>query len=106
MKTNFDKWKETLTPDEFVRVSGQWCGNFPFCDKCAKDGDCLMGFYNWANAPADNVPRLRKPEKCPKCGHPSRFQMMIYGQNLYFCPEHGVFRVRIGEANAPAKEER
>ena len=106
MNTNFDKWKEQLTPEEFVRVSSQWCGNFPFCDECGKNGECMMMFYEWANAPADKVPRLRRPEKCPQCGHPSRFQGVFYGQNVFFCPGHGAFWCRIGEANAPAKEEK
>lgn len=105
MKTNFEKWKENLTPEDFVRVSGQWCGNFPFCDECTNVGDCLVNFRAWANAPADKVPRLRKPEKCPQCGHPSRFQMTVYGQDVFFCPRHGAFWIRIGEANAPAEEE-
>ena len=54
MMTNFEKWKEELTPEDFVRISNTWCGNFPFCDKCETDDGryCLDIFYRWADAPA------------------------------------------------------
>lgn len=54
MKTNFERWKETLAPEDFVHISNTWCGNFPFCGTCeADDGRyCHDIFYRWADSPA------------------------------------------------------
>ena len=39
--TNFDKWKEKLTPEDFVRVSEQWCGNLPVCNGCGNSDEIV-----------------------------------------------------------------
>lgn len=52
--TNWEKFKEGLTAEEFLRISEQWCGNLPICKGCAKsDGDCHKAFLYWATGEPD-----------------------------------------------------
>lgn len=59
MRTNFDEWREKLTPGEFWdsregHLNGDPCRHCPAIDLCGKvDGlTCTETFYRWANAPA------------------------------------------------------
>lgn len=54
--TNFEKWKEGMTAEDFVRVSEQWCGNLPICNGCGNsEGDCHKAFLYWANTEAEET---------------------------------------------------
>ena len=54
--TNFDKWKEGLTPEETAKkleTSSLVCGFCPARYECAGTGTgCRTQFLAWANAPA------------------------------------------------------
>ena len=56
-QTNFDKWKERLTPelvqDTFAGyISGDPCRHCPAIDFCGGIDGCKETFFAWANAPA------------------------------------------------------
>lgn len=51
-KTNFEKWKQRLTPSNIID-SG--CNNCPICWKCEEHWGteaCCLAFKRWANAEA------------------------------------------------------
>lgn len=51
--TNFALWLRDMTPEKFLDISNQLCGNLPICKDCGKDdGDCRKAFLYWANATA------------------------------------------------------
>lgn len=61
MKTNFEKWRDTLTPEAFYEnrkdscVIALPCSNCParaFCNEADYSIECKDNFTAWANAPA------------------------------------------------------
>ena len=45
----FEQWVRHLTPEQFLSLTEQWCGNLPICNGCGKgDGDCRKAFLYWA----------------------------------------------------------
>lgn len=57
MKTNFDKWRDSLTPPRFFNAYLVRCLFCPARWECDAKGDkfspkCINAFTRWANAPA------------------------------------------------------
>lgn len=58
--TNFEKWRDSLTPETFVfgryaHFIDRACANCPATNVCPKGGEnmtCAEEFLRWANAPA------------------------------------------------------
>lgn len=74
MKTNFEKWKETLTARKLGRIwkdmdVGCCCEHCPAHKVCAeevyKHDNCGEIFLAWANAPAEEVTTTPNPKDFP-----------------------------------------
>ena len=54
-RTNFDKWRDSLTPETYVDIQRLYvdCLDCPALGACdCKEGECRNEFLRWANAPA------------------------------------------------------
>lgn len=48
MKTNFEKWKDSLSAIEVINMMGK-CHRCPARENCGhKASDCVMSFIKWA----------------------------------------------------------
>lgn len=48
--TNFEKWKETLKPDLYAKLLGDYCGEMPMgaaCPYCPIKDSCEQILYGW-----------------------------------------------------------
>lgn len=68
MKTNFEKWRDSLTP-ELVQdmfsgyLNGDPCRHCPAIDFCGKKDGCRETFTAWANTKAERTTPRRMTEK-------------------------------------------
>lgn len=124
MKTNFDKWKEGLSPDAFI--SGNFSDFISIDEKCParmvcpKGGEystCAKEFLKWANAEtkedemATNFEKWRDsltpetymdiPLSCGACPALHECDLLRKYGHVYSCRESF-----LRWANAPAKEEK